>query len=136
MTYVSSATGLFSTQELTDLLQHSREANERAAISGMLLDKDGNFMQTVEGPAGAVEDLEARLARDPRHRGMLVLLRGEREQREFDGWSMGFRDLSAAGELADVQGYSEFLDTPLTADAFGADPDASQRLLLAFKRHM
>jgi hypothetical protein len=49
---------------------------------------------------------------------------------------MGFRDLSAAGELAEVQGYSEFLDTPLTADAFGADPDASQRLLLAFKRHM
>ncbi|HLW94376.1 MAG TPA: BLUF domain-containing protein [Solirubrobacteraceae bacterium] len=136
MTYVSSATDLFSTQQLTDLLRRSRDANERAAISGMLLYKDGNFMQTVEGPREAVDDLEARLARDPRHRGMLVLLRGEREQREFDGWSMGFRDLTVAAELAEVEGYSEFLETPLTADAFGADPDASQRLLLAFKRHM
>ena len=93
-------------------------------------------MQTVEGPGAAVDDLEARLARDPRHRGMLVLLRGEREQREFDGWSMGFRDLTAAADLAEVEGYSEFLETPLTGDAFGADSDASQRLLLVFKRHM
>lgn len=136
MTYVSSATELFTTPQLTNLLERSREANERAGISGMLLYKDGNFMQTVEGPAAAVEDLEARLASDPRHRGMLVLLRGERQQREFDGWSMGFRDLGAADDLAGVEGYSEFLDTPLTADAFGDDPDASQRLLLAFKRHM
>jgi hypothetical protein len=90
MTYVSSATGLFSTQQLTDLLRRSRESNQGAGISGMLLYKDGNFMQTVEGPGAAVEDLEARLARDHRHRGMLVLLRGERAQREFDGWSMGF----------------------------------------------
>src|SRR5579862_5466060 len=112
MTYVSSATELFSTEELTDLLLHSREANERAGLSGMLLYKDGNFMQTVEGPGEAVEDLEARLARDPRHRGMLVLLRGERQQREFDGWSMGFRDLTVAADLAEVEGYNEFLETP------------------------
>jgi len=135
MTYVSSATELLSTHQLTDLLRRSREANERAGISGMLLYKDGNFMQTVEGSRAAVEDLEARLARDPRHRGILVLLRGEREQREFEGWSMGFRDLTAGADLGEVEGYSEFLKTPLSADAFGADPDASQRLLLAFKRH-
>ena len=136
MTYVSSATELFSPDELTELLRHSRAANERAGISGMLLYKEGNFMQTVEGPAEAVRNLTERLERDPRHHGMLVLLEGEREEREFDGWSMGFRDLTAAGDLADVEGYSEFLDTPLTADAFGADPAASKRLLLVFKRSM
>jgi hypothetical protein len=46
---------------------------------------------------------------------------------------MGFRELGTQ-DLRDVPGYSEFLNTPLTADAFGEDPDASQRLLLSFKR--
>lgn len=135
LTYVSSARALFSAGELRGLLGQARANNERDAITGMLLYRDGNFMQTIEGPAEAVETLHSRLERDPRHVGLSVLLSGERAERRFDGWSMGFRDLRD-GATRDTPGFSEFLNTPLTADAFGEDPSASERLLLVFKRNM
>jgi hypothetical protein len=135
VTYVSSATKLLSRGDLTALLETSRVANERDGITGMLLYKDGNLMQTIEGPAASVDALVARLRGDPRHTGLEILLAGEREERVFDGWQMGFSDLGSA-EARALPGYSEFLDTPLTSDAFGADPTTSQRLLLSFKRNM
>jgi len=134
-TYVSSATHLLDAGELAAILEVSRVNNERDGITGMLLYKGGNFMQTVEGPEQAVELLRARLESDPRHHGLAVLIDGTRPQRIFDGWTMGFREVGSQN-LSDVPGYSEFLDTPLTADAFGEDPQASQRLLLSFKRTM
>lgn len=135
LTYVSSARTLLDPAALRELLAQARANNARDEITGMLLYRDGNFMQTVEGAAEAVAGLHARLALDGRHTGMSVLLSGELERRRFEGWSMGFRDLGD-GVAADTPGYSEFLRTPLTADAFGADPSASERLLLSFKRSM
>ena len=132
-TYVSSAASLFSGEQLAQLLEASRVANERGAITGMLLYKDGNFMQTVEGPEAAIDALRERLRDDPRHKGLLMLLSGTREERLFDGWSMGFQDLADADTSA-LPGYSEFLDSELTAEGFGDNPHASQRLLLTFKR--
>jgi len=133
LAYVSSASELFGEDELAELLRRSRAADERDGITGMLLHRDGDFMATVEGPAAAIEDLQRRLAHDPRHHGMLVLLDGERAERLFHGWSMGFHRI-AAGEPLDEPGFSEFLDTPLSAEVFGADPATSQRLLLTFRR--
>ena len=135
LTYVSSATGLFSTEQLHELLAKARVANERDGITGMLLYKDGNFMQTIEGPAPAIDALRERIELDPRHRGIIFLRSGSREQRLFDGWSMGFTDLTH-GAMSDVPGYTEFLRTPFTAEVFGSDPEASQRLLLVFRDNM
>ena len=134
-TYVSSAVTLFSRDDLAELLGACRLANERRAVTGMLLYKDGNFMQTVEGPEGAIVELRDRLQADERHTGILILLSGTREKRVFDGWSMGFKNLGDA-DLTVTPGYSEFLDAPLTAAEFGENPAASQRLLLSFKRKM
>jgi hypothetical protein len=135
LTYVSSATKLLPVEALRGLLDQARSNNERDDITGMLLYRDGNFMQTIEGPELAISALHSKLEADPRHAGVSVLLTGEREDRRFDGWSMGFRDL---GDVApsDTPGFSEFLNTPLTATAFGENPSASERLLLVFKRHM
>ena len=101
----------------------------------MLLYRDGNFMQTIEGAAPMIAALQGRLEADPRHTSLSVLVEGERDERRFDGWSMAFRDLGDPA-LRDTPGYSEFLNAPLTADAFGSDPSASERLLLVFKRGM
>jgi hypothetical protein len=135
LTYVSSAVSLFSTDELAALLNTSRRNNERAGITGMLLYKDGNFMQTIEGPEAAVSQLKARLGNDPRHHDIMVLLTGTRERPVFGDWSMGFANLGSS-DMRDLTGYSEFLNTPLNAAAFAAKPDASERLLEVFKKNM
>jgi hypothetical protein len=46
---------------------------------------------------------------------------------------MGFQDLGAP-EARRVSGYSEFLNTPLTAEEFSRDPGKAVELLWAFKR--
>jgi hypothetical protein len=101
----------------------------------MLLYKDGNVMQALEGEEGAVRNLYERIGRDPRHRGVQTLLQEPRERRQFPDWSMGFRDLGA-GDVHATPGYNEFLNTPLTGREFSSDPSRCQRLLLTFKQSM
>lgn len=133
LVYVSAAVTWFSNTELRALLVGCRAHNERAGITGILLYKDGNFMQVLEGPESAVLALYARIAGDLRHRGMLTIDSGTAETRQFEGWSMAFHDLSAgAGALP--EGYSEFLDLPLTDGAYTGTPSRCQHLLQVFKR--
>jgi len=135
LVYVSSATDLFSRSDLFALLERAREKNAGLGITGMLLYRDGNFMQALEGEEAAVEALHQTIAADPRHRGMITLLRGTHPERQFPKWSMAFRDL-ADDEARSATGFSEFLNTPLTPGEFSADPSRAQRLMSSFKRTM
>jgi hypothetical protein len=133
--YVSSAVRLFNNTELAELLEVSRRNNAKAEITGMLLYKDGNFMQFLEGPKENVCSLLERIKEDPRHRGMIVLMQAEHEARDFSDWSMGFKTLDD-DELPSLPGYSDFLDLPLTSEQFLLNPSKSLRLLLTFKDNM
>lgn len=135
LVYVSSANTLFSPSELVDLLAQCHEQNATVGITGMLLYKDGNFMQVLEGEEEAVRALHSKISRDPRHQGLLTLAQGPLAERQFPDWSMGFRDLNAANVLT-IPGYNEFLSTPLTGKEFSGDPTRCQKLLMMFKRNM
>lgn len=133
--YASSATQAFSREDLLALLAKSRDNNARLGITGMLLYKDGNFIQALEGEEKAVVALYERIAADPRHTQLLPLLRGRQETRQFPEWSMGFRDLNSP-EVRQTPGFSEFLNAPLSVAEFAADPTRCQKLLLTFKANM
>lgn len=135
LTYISSATSRCSEEDLTLLLAQSRENNAKLGITGMLLYKDGNFMQVLEGEESAVRSLYARIERDPRNKGNIVLLQGHAEESQFPDWYMGFRNLDSP-EVRDIPGYSEFLNTRLTEEEFSENPTRSQKLLLTFKKSM
>jgi hypothetical protein len=135
LTYVSSAIGPFSSDDLRKLLTRSRLHNERAGITGMLLYKGGNFMQVLEGEPQVVRATQAKIQADARHKGVLVLLQGGVPVRNFGSWSMAFRDLNAPS-AAETPGYDDFLNTPLNDPRFARDPQASQKLLQVFKTNM
>jgi hypothetical protein len=135
LVYVSSAVTPFSQAELAGLLATCHRNNASRGITGMLLYKDGNVMQVLEGDEAAVLELHEKIGRDPRHHGMITLLQGPLQERQFPGWSMGFRDLRSRHAAAPT-GYSEFLNTPLTGQEFSADPTRCQRLLMMFKKSM
>jgi hypothetical protein len=130
--YVSSAVKLFTPAELVDLLRAARERNGKAEITGMLLYHDGNFIQMLEGPASAVDALMVTIRRDPRHTGLIVLLRETIEARVFGEWQMAFRDtreLSSA-ELSDV---GKFLQPALSSGENAERSSAALRLLQIFR---
>lgn len=135
LVYVSSATQQFSAEDLRALLGTCRKNNAELRVTGMLLYKDGNFMQVLEGDEGAVRGLYERIAADPRHGGEITLQQGFAEDRQFPDWSMGFRDLDAPEARADPA-YNEFLNAPLTGQEFSGEPSRAQKLLLTFKRTM
>ncbi len=135
LTYASSATQPFSEEDLAMLLAQCHKNNAELGITGMLLYKDGNFMQVLEGEEGAVRELYAKIEGDPRHKGTIVFQQGHAEERQFPSWYMGFRDLNSP-EVRDIPGYSELLNTPLTGREFAENPTRSQKLLLTFKKSM
>jgi hypothetical protein len=89
-------------------------------------------MQFLEGPKDAVLALMAKIRVDPRHRGVIVLVQEEHDAREFEEWSMGFKKLGIDA-AAEVPGYNEVLNLPLTSEDFLLHPSKSVQLLLSFK---
>lgn len=135
LTYASTAAQDLSKADLNELLAQCRKNNAELGITGMLLYKGGNFMQVLEGEESTVRSLYAKIGGDPRHKGEILLQQSIQEERQFPGWSMGYRDLESQ-EARSIPGYSEFLNTPLTGQEFSADPGRAQKLLLSFKRNM
>jgi len=107
LVYVSAATVPFTDATLAQLLLISRENNTRAGITGMLLYRDGDFLQVLEGEEHAVRETFRRIARDSRHARTLVLDDSAISEREFSDWSMGFRRVSRE-EMP--QGFVDFFD--------------------------
>ncbi len=93
--YTSVATEPFDHGRLGALLESSRAANERSGVSGMLLHREGRFIQFLEGGEGTVRGLVARIAADPRHARVRVLLEDGIQERQFAEWTMGYEPVDA-----------------------------------------
>ena len=71
--YVSSAATEFTKPQLRAILERSRERNLRLGITGLLLYRNGNFMQVMEGDEATVRELYRLVCNDPRHNGIFTL---------------------------------------------------------------
>lgn len=133
--YASSAVNLFSKAELIDLLKISRENNAAENITGMLLYKDGNFIQVIEGPEDAIHRLYQKILKDPRHHHILMLGEQPIPARQFPDWSMGFRDVNQLSDQ-ELEGFSSFLEEEFTPEYFQHNPIRAYIMLLNFKQYM
>ena len=133
LVYVSSATHPFAQSELLYLLEGSRRNNQRTNLTGLLLYRDGNFMQVLEGEELEVMDTHQRISRDSRHGGLITLLNAPIAQRDFGDWSMGFRNLDSA-EIRNVPGYSEFLNEDWKGRPIQESPQRALKLLQVFRQ--
>lgn len=130
--YSSCAVVAFSEADLVELLRQSRENNTLAGITGLLLYKEGKFLQVLEGEDVPVRKLMARIEKDPRHDEVEVLRWEILRERRFSAWSMGFKNLDNI-DIQQTPGYSEFMNEPLTSAEFKADPSRVWKLLRVFR---
>jgi len=133
--YMSTAAEPFSKAQLMELLAGSVRRNTTAGITGLLLYRDGAFMQVLEGEKAAVTELFEKISRDPRHHHIMRLIHEPIKQRYFPDSAMAFRDLESP-ELRNLPGYSEFLNTPLDGELLAKDIPTCKRLLLLFKQNI
>ena len=129
--YVSLAATPFTDHQLQELLEKSRRNNLAADITGMLLYRDGKFMQTLEGPELAVQTVREKIRNDPRHVKFTILMEGPILERSFGGWFMGFKKITRE-TLIDVPGYIDSDDLGLMSSQFLQNPARSLELLLFF----
>lgn len=133
--YVSSAIQLFSEDDLVDLLKTCRENNIRNNITGMLLYKDGNFIQVFEGPEKSASDLYQKIQTDPRHHDIHLLGKHAIPERQFPNWLMGFRNVNSLSE-DELKGFTHFMDQDFTPKYFVDNPIRAYIMLMNFKQYM
>lgn len=88
LVYISAATGDLNPLQDTALLSRWRAHNARHDITGVLLHKDGDFLQYLEGPEPELTLLYAHIGADPRHTHLIELLREPIARREFANWPL------------------------------------------------
>ncbi|KZC94538.1 MULTISPECIES: BLUF domain-containing protein [Clavibacter] len=132
--YTSTATRDLTDDDLAELLRQCVRNNERSGLTGMLLHRDGRFMQVLEGPDDAVRDVFSVIAADTRHSEVRLLLDEPIAERAFPAWKMAFRTVDDA-MVARLEGYDDFLDRPAEAAARPDAPSRARWLLEWFRSH-
>lgn len=123
LVYASAARAEHSEEELAQLLEVASHRNAQLGITGMLLHLDGSFFQVLEGEAEAVDGLFARIACDPRHGNVTVIVREAITRRAFADWTMAYAAIETL-EAASIAGPGGGLA--------GLDAGRARKLLHAF----
>ena len=87
--YVSEKTDT-SSDSLTDIYDISQKNNLKSGISGCLLIGSNSYLQLLEGPDSAVENLYSKIKMDSRHKKVKKLFEQHIEENLFSSWSMKF----------------------------------------------
>jgi hypothetical protein len=88
--YSSEAATPMQTGDLEELLDHARRSNAAKGITGALVYAEGIFLQILEGDKVRVQELMAKIQRDVRHGGVIILREGEVPEAIFGSWKMAF----------------------------------------------
>ena len=133
LVYASTAAKVFSANELFEWLPPYREKNARLGITGLLLYKEGSFMQALEGDEAVVRELYATIRADDRHHHVLTLVTMTVPARQFPDWSMGFKNLDSE-EAAPVPGYNPDPSLPSAHSELSWQASVAMSLLATFKQ--
>lgn len=94
--YVSTASKLFSAEQLEQLVTKATNKNRQNDITGVLFYAQGNFLQLLEGAPDAVDALFEVIKKDGRHHYVTLLERTPINERHFPDWGMGCQQIDAS----------------------------------------
>lgn len=90
--YRSVAKQGLSQEDLKSILGASRKNNPALGVTGLLVLREGFFLQLLEGSESAVRGLVEKIKKDRRHSGFTVLAEVASGERIFKNWGMGYLD--------------------------------------------
>ena len=132
LVYASRATIPFDEEMLKALLAKARKNNGAKNITGMLLYRDGLFIQALEGTQGEIEGLFTKIRQDKRHTDVIQIYLKPIQERSFPEWSMGFNRIENASTES-MEGFSDFL-AKTSPEFFQGQPSYAKALLDNFKK--
>lgn len=90
--YVSLADHAMASGELCALLTQARTFNREHGITGLLVYRNREFMQLLEGERDVVLALYRHIENDPRHRQVYRIWEGPIAARSCQDWAMGYAE--------------------------------------------
>ena len=130
--YVSTAVVSMNDSDLVNLLRQCRASNERHQITGMLLYKNGHFMQVLEGEEAKVIEVFSDVEKDMRHKSVDILRAEYIQHRDFPDWTMGFMNINNL-DPSKTPGFTRFLELDFRSEYFAENSVEAHAMLLAFK---
>lgn len=100
---VSTVPGSRLPSAVDEIVASSIPRNAALRVTGALVFTGVRFAQYLEGPEAAVNELMESILRDPRHRGIITLMRSAHDRRYFADWSLAYD-----GESRFVAGIIEY----------------------------
>ncbi len=93
LVYVSEAEDQLAYTDIEDILKSSKANNKLDSITGLLIHRDGFFIQLLESDSKEkVKQTLARIITDDRHCKLRVIGEWTSKNRLFHDWKMGFFD--------------------------------------------
>jgi hypothetical protein len=108
-----------SEQALDGIVQHARDRNSAAGVTGALVATTNHFAQLLEGRSAHLDELMNRIEGDQRHVDVTILRVDAISKRRLPDWSMAY-----AGPSAYVSRQIE----PLVGERLEGDPIRIERL--------
>jgi hypothetical protein len=106
--------------ELRKIVLSAGVNNRTKGITGGLMFNRDYFGQVLEGDQSSVSELFCRIAKDPRHRSIVIVEASTVDRRMFEYWSMGLAEKSETAEKLNSKfGLDHGFDpTRMTASSF------------------
>lgn len=92
LVYNSEANLDLTSEDISDILNTSRDFNSRNSITGCLLYYNDEFLQILEGEKEVVQNLFSSIRRDRRHSNVMLLVEDDKNERMFSDWSMAYQE--------------------------------------------
>lgn len=131
LTYISKSTKTLSDDEMFEILNTARTVNKDLDITGILVRKNDEFFQILEGEESKVRGLYSKICKDSRHFECELLSEKQIDERNFSDWEMAFVSLDGV-DLSNIDGFSNFMNEDTNIRLF-KELDQSQRALSLFK---
>ncbi len=132
--YVSFSERELTEKELEELLVDIRKRNKLQKVTGLLLYKDGAFIQLIEGKTNTIQNLFERIKNDKRHSNIVLLLEESIKKRAFPDWTMGYFKLNKE-QSGKIPGYSEFMHSTDSRKLIESTSHEAMKLLNSFKTY-
>lgn len=102
ISYVSTATPNLSDAEIQELMDFVKIHNNANQITGVLMYSDGNFFQVLEGEKNVIQELFAKIKKDPRHYDVIQIISNQIAERNFSEYHSSFTTIKDSTSHAEL----------------------------------
>ena len=106
--YISRADESLRTQGVKEILTHSLTHNNDVSIKGMLMYKEGNFMQVLEGEETQIKSLYEVIKKDSRHNTIVEIYNEQSALPLFDQYNAQFNLITSNVQLVAFRSFLSY----------------------------